>query len=140
MSIYEPVGSIEAAILNQALIRNGVLNYAKCFSEAGKNRTKLNAKDIFKDTPCFLLSHESVMNLRNKYYAHSEDFGVDQAHIATKENPEEIYIKTLYTLKTSIADIERMIKLFDFLGSKVIAKIDKCYIRIKSDIGKDLRF
>ena len=80
------------------------------------------------------------MNLRNKYYAHSEDFGVDQAHIATKENPEEIYIKTLYTLKTSIADIERMIKLFDFLGSKVIAKIDKCYIRIKSDIGKDLRF
>ena len=35
---YEPYGSMEEALLQQALLRNGIINYAKCFSESWKNR------------------------------------------------------------------------------------------------------
>jgi hypothetical protein len=133
-SVYEEL------LLQQSLLRNGIMNYTKCFSEAGKNRTKLNVKDIFKDNSNFLSTHETVMNLRNKYFAHSEDFGIDQSHMATKESLEKISYKILYTFKMPINEVDSFIELFKFLELKISSKIAKCLARIESETGKELSF
>lgn len=135
-SKYENGGSVEELTLQQALLRNSVMNYAKCFSQSGTGRKTLDKNSIFKDSPSLLDTHERVMLLRNKFFAHSDSSGIDFACLATKEKEDRILIKQLYTIKIPLDEISGYETLYSYCGSQIKTRIDKALDSAESKAGK----
>lgn len=137
-SKYESEGSSEEHLLQQALFRNAVLNYAKCFSQSGKGRVTLNKNDIFKDANNLIEFHDQLMNFRNKFFAHSDDSGLDYVSLATKDEDNHIVVKQLYTIVVPQNEFPTYISLFKFCGDRVAEKIQKCFSNLEKKYGKKI--
>lgn len=135
-SKYEKAGSVEELTLQQAPLRNSVMNYAKCFSQSGAGRKTLDKNSIFKDYPSLLGIHERVILLRNKFFAHSDNSGIDFACLATKEEKDRIHIKQLYTIKIPFDEVSGYTALFSYCGDQIKARIDKALDSAESKAGK----
>ncbi len=133
---YEIEGSSEEHLLQQALFRNAVLNYAKCFSQSGKGRITLDKNDIYKDMSALKDVHDQVMNLRNKFFAHSDDSGLDYVSLATKEEINHIVVKQLYTIVVPLNEFPKYVTLFKFCGDAIAEKIQKSFSSIERRLGK----
>lgn len=133
---YEQEGSPEEHLLQQSLFRNAALNYAKCFSQSGKGRITLDKNDVFKDAKPLINIHNQIMEYRNKFFAHSDDSGLDYVSLATKEKPEHILVKQLYTIVVPIDEFPKFITIFKFCGDHVKLKIDKNFESIEKKYGK----
>ncbi len=135
-SKYEVEGSSEEHLLQQALFRNAVLNYAKCFSQSGKGRITLDKNDIYKDIEVLRDIYDKVINLRNKFFAHSDDSGLDYVSLATKEENDHIEVKQLYTIVVPLNEFPKYLTLFKFCGDAVAEKIQKSFENIENKLGK----
>lgn len=135
-SLYEDAGSVEELTLKQALLRNSVMNYAKCFSQSGVGRKTLDKNSIFKEHPSLTSTHDRVMLLRNKFFAHSDNSGIDFACLASREEKDRIHIKQLYTIKMPLDEIPGYMVLFSHCGNQIKSKIDKALDGAESKAGK----
>ena|SRR5690554_1286514 len=133
---YEEKGSSEEHLLQQALFRNAVLNYAKCFSQSGKGRVTLDKKNVFKDAQPLLGTHNKLIDYRNKFFAHSDDSGLDYVSLATKEESDHIVVKQLYTIVVPVNEFSAYTTVFKFCGDHVKEKIEKSFRGLEKRCGK----
>lgn len=133
---YEQKGSPEEYLLQQSLFRNSVLNYTKCFSQSGKGRVSLDKKDVFKNAPYYLSTHNKLIGFRNKFFAHSDDSGLDYVSFATKEESDHIVVKQLYTIMVPLNEFPSYTDVFEFCGVHVKDKIEKSFQSVERQCGK----
>lgn len=135
---YETKGAIEEVILQQALFRNSVMNYSKCFSASGKGMVSLDKKKVFKNNSHLLAIHEKVMQIRNKFVAHNDNSGIDVANIAVKEDESIFSIKHLYSMATPLNEYKFYQMLFEHCESHLI-KIINCHLNsLEESYGKSI--
>ena len=139
-SEYEDESTMNQIYLHQALFRSFVISYAKCFSTSGQGRLSLNKKDIYKNQPDNLTVHERVIDIRNKFVAHSDDSGVDVAVLGVKEMENKILIKHTYTLAQINDEYDSFSKLITTAEDTVISKVNKALDAIQKTEGKPVSF
>ena len=137
---YESESTMNEIYLHQALFRSFVISYAKCFSTSGQGRLSLNKKDIYKNQPDNLTVHERVIDIRNKFVAHSDDSGVDIAVLGVKEMESKILIKHTYSLAQIINEYDSFSELIKSAEETVILKINKALDGIQKKEGKTVSF
>lgn len=137
---YENKGTINEVIMQQSFFRNSIINYAKCFSSSGKGRTSLDKNKVYKAEPELLATHEEIMNIRNKFSAHNDGSGIDDANIAVKEDNKKILIKPLYTVSNPLGEYEKYRKTFEYCESHITTSINHALDRIQESTGKFVLF
>jgi hypothetical protein len=135
---YEPEDVANEHLLQQSLLRNAILNYAKCFSESGKGHITLDKKQVFKDVAPLLKIHDEIITLRHKFFAHSDESGLDYVAFATKETDDKIITKQLYTIAVPLDKFEMFQTLFMFTGEHVKVKILKSFENLEKKYGKKI--
>jgi len=132
--------SLENMYLEQALFRSFVITYAKCFSSSGQGRLTLDKKDIFKNKPDILTTHVKIIEVRNKFVAHSDESGIDIAVLGVKETKSKILIKHTYTISQSSDEYDLFLKVIKVALEAVIAKSNKALDSIQKREGKAVDF
>jgi len=127
---------LEEHVIEQALFRNAVLNYAKCFSQSGKGRMSLDKNDVYKDVTKFIPVHQQLMDFRNNFFAHSDDSGLDDVTFATKEESDRIFVKQLYIIAIPIDEFPKYLATFKYCGDYIKSKIEKNFKNIETKCGK----
>lgn len=70
------------SLIQSALYKALVVTYAKCFVSGKERGLSLKDKEVFKNADCNMLnSHQSIMETRHKFVAHSDSGAAHQAEI-----------------------------------------------------------
>ena len=133
---YEPMDQSNEHILMQALFRNAILNYTKCFSESGKGHISLDKNKVYKEREDLLKVHDYVMDLRNKFFAHSDESGLDEIRFATKECASHIEVKQLYSVSFPEHQFNIYLMLFKYCGDHVKFSIEKSFDNLEKRVSK----
>jgi hypothetical protein len=137
-SVYEPEDVSNEHLLQQALLRNAILNYSKCFTETGKGHIKLEKSKVYDKAPHFIAVHEKMLQLRHQFFAHSDNSGLDMVIYATKETEDKIIAKQLYTIILPANEFDAYLMLFKYCGDHVKAKIEKSFTNLRHRYGKEI--
>lgn len=127
--------------LKQSLWQSSVVTYARCFVDASPGRSRLS-EDIFDGNEQLELkqAHGRAINLRHKYFAHSEGVsplgmgGAEYAHrdavilhvaLNPDENRREIveFYYRIYFVGPDATAVAELSRLIDFAMNAVVKKI-----------------
>lgn len=79
----------QPAVIQSAIHRALVITYGKCFAKADGRGTKLEARDVFKDTdPKLVAYHDLLIKTRNDFVAHSGSDDFEDSHVKVVLPPE----------------------------------------------------
>ena len=127
---YGSIGRILYPILPEALCVAIVIKYARSHKES--KRRKIPKKWIEELSPEEQAEHEYIMNLRDKFFAHSDNdfegnYSVAYVKNPNSLNPEFDQVQTHHqrVLSLSLKDILRFVKLSERLLKKVDKQIKK---------------
>src|SRR4051812_44530201 len=96
----ESVDTMEQVLLAQALFRQAITSYAKCFVSAAQGRQTLDRNTVFQGRDSLNVKHDRMIQVRHSFAAHNGENDVDTATLASKEVGDTIYIRHTYTLAT----------------------------------------
>lgn len=95
---FKILNELEEVILSNAMFKNFILSYSKCFSSSGKYKISLDANDIYSNREDLKEVHKNILKARNKYVAHNDDEnGFDIAIAYAGEDEETITLAQTYT-------------------------------------------
>jgi hypothetical protein len=135
----------EQVNLASSLFRDGVMNYAKCFSSAEAKKLKIDFKAVVKDLQSadrskYLIIHEEMINIRHKYVAHNLDNDFEFSVVATKIENNTLYLKPTFTVQIPIESFDKYFKQCGLIQNYIISKIHKTLTKIRSNTGITVEF
>jgi hypothetical protein len=130
----------EEFVLANAMFKNSILSYAKCFSSSGTGKISIDANEIFKNNPTFRTLHNKLMEMRNKYIAHNDNNDFEFAMVLQKKEANEITLSHTVTYETPVADFEKYFKLFDYCTNFIIEQVNKKADKIEKRLGTKIKF
>lgn len=130
--------SLNEVLTQQALFRSAILAYAKCFSDSGKNRTSLDKKRVFLGRPDLMEVHERLMHLRNKFAAHNDVSGLDEATIHVVEYDDEFIVRNLYAIANPLHEYTQYQQAFFVLEEFIVVQLNKAIDSLQKKLGKKI--
>lgn len=131
---------IEHFIEANAMYKNFILSYAKCFSKSGKMRKSLDKNDIFNERKDFLIYHDQIMQIRNTFVAHNDQNEYDTVIYLTKETSEENTLAQTYTISTPIRLFKHFEDVVDYCEQQLSIRFNKKLDKIEKKINKKIIF
>jgi hypothetical protein len=119
--------------------RGAIISYAKCFAKTGSGKIKLEVKEVFVNRPELVDKHRRIMDLRNKYVAHSDDNEMESTAIEPVDTPTELVIRLDYEVSFSFDRMYELRELIKYLDGHVADGLEKHVKRIERQIGKPVR-
>lgn len=135
----EPLDKMEQLLLAQALFRNAIVGYGKCYASAASGKITLDRNAVFKGADALKSNHERMIEIRNSFAAHNGENDVDTATLAVKESAEEFVICHTYTLTTPLNEYTAYRQVLDHVDQFVISAINKYLDRLEKDLNKRIR-
>lgn len=135
--VYE---KFEEFVLANAMFKNSILSYAKCFSRSGKGKISIDANEIFKNNPTHRKLHDNLMEMRNKYIAHNDNNDFECSVVLQKKEEKEITLSQTVTYITPVADFEKYFQLFDYCSNFIIVQVNKKADKIEKRLGTKIKF
>jgi hypothetical protein len=131
--------TMEQVLLSQALFRNVIIGYGKCYASAAAGKVMLDRNSVFKGQDALKAKHDRMIFIRNSFAAHNGENDVDTATMAVKEDSEEILIRHTYTLGTPLNEYDDYRQVLDHVQEYVILAMNKYLDRLEKDLGKRIR-
>lgn len=130
--------SMDELLTQQALFRSFIISYAKCFSSAGKGRIKLEKSKVYENKDDLAIIHEKIMELRNKFAAHSDTSELEEGVIDTQEYEDHYRIRNLYTLALPTNEYDNYRKAITTLDEYIIIGVNKALDSLERQLGKKI--
>jgi hypothetical protein len=135
----EGVDTLEQVLLGQALFRQSIISYGKCYASAASGRQTLDRNAVFKGNDALKAKHDRMIEIRNSFGAHNGENDLDTATLASKEVGDTIFIRHIYTLATPFNEFADYHEVLDHCANHLVMAINKYLDRLEKDIGKKLR-
>lgn len=119
--------------------RGAIISYAKCFTKTGPGKIKLEERDVFAGRPELVDRHRRIIDLRNKYVAHSDDNEMESTSIEPMETQTELVIRLQYGVSFPFDRMYELRELIKHLDGHVADGLEKLVRRIERQIGKPVR-
>ncbi len=119
--------------------RGAIISYAKCFAKAGPGKIKVQEKHVFANKPELVAQHRRIMDLRNKYVAHSDDNEMESTSIEPIDTPTELIIQLQYGVSFPFDRMYELRELIRHLDGHVADGLEKHVKGIERKIGKCVR-
>jgi hypothetical protein len=130
--------SIEDLLVAQALFRCAVTSYAKCFTQAGASRSKLEGPVVFAGQAALLETHERLMALRHRYAAHNGMSGLDEAVVDVQELPDKFIIGTRYAFAIPLHEFQDYRSAIECVESYLVDQVAKITAGLERKFGKPI--
>lgn len=126
-------------LLAEALIAYACGQYAACFQQ-GERSPLLNANDVFAGNRDAIERHEDWMRFRHKRYNHISEVGRTFTYMIVVDKNCDLLDGITISLDASVALDRRWLQLLFQLVKETQKYVsnaqDKCFERIKDDVGK----
>ncbi len=119
--------------------RGAILSYAKCFAKTGSGKIKLEESGVFAKKPELVDKHRRIMELRNKYVAHSDENEMESTTIEPIDTPTELVIRLNYEVSFPFDRMYDLRELIKHLDGHVADGLGKHAKGIERQIGKPVR-
>ena len=119
--------------------RGAIIAYAKCFAKVGPGKIKLEERSVFANRPELVDQHHRIMDLRNKYVAHSDKNEMESTFIVPIDTPTELVIHLQYGLSFPFDRMYELRELIKHLDGHVVDGLEKHVRGIERKIGKSVR-
>jgi hypothetical protein len=119
--------------------RGAIIAYAKCFASAGKGKIRLEKATVFAANPELMAQHQRIIDLRNKYVAHSDDNEMERTSIDTSDTPSELVIRLSYEVSFPFDRMYELRELIKHLDQYVADGLGRHVKAIERQIGKPVR-
>lgn len=134
-----PQSSMKELLTQLALFKAFLLSYGKCFSAAGKGRSKLEEKHVFADRGDLLPIHRRIMELRHKFAAHNDTSGLNEAVMDIEETEEEFILSHRYAFAIPLHEYEKYKKCTAVLEEYLIDRTYKTIDSLQKQLGKTIK-
>jgi hypothetical protein len=135
-----PFEKFEEFVLANALYKNSVLAYAKCFSSSGKGKISLDAKQVYSNNSRLKEIHVELMDVRNKYVAHSDSSDFELAVVLQKQEEDRIVLSNTVSYSTPVGDFKLYFELFDYCSNYIIERVNSKADKLERRLGKKIIF
>jgi len=119
--------------------RGAIISYAKCFAKTGSGKIKLEERDVFARNPELVDQHRRIIDLRNRYVAHSDDNEMESTSIDPVETQTELVIHLQYEVAFPFDRMYDLRELIKHLDGYVANGLEKLVRRIEGQVGKPVR-
>gem|GEM_PF-6182386 len=136
----KPFEKFEDFVLANAMFKNSILSYAKCFSSSGIGKISIDANEIFKNNSSLRKVHDDLMDIRNKYIAHNDNNDFEFAVVLQKKVENAVILSHTVTYKTPINDFDKYFELFEYCSNFIINQVNKKADKIEKRLGINIRF
>ena len=116
--------------------RGAIISYAKCFAATGPGKIKLDEKEVFAKRPELVDKHRRIMDLRNKYVAHSDDNEMESTSFEPIDTATELIIRLEYGVSFPFDRMYELRGLIKHLDGHVADGFEKKVKGIERKIGK----
>ncbi|MCG8599441.1 MAG: hypothetical protein MI807_04805 [Verrucomicrobiales bacterium] len=123
----------------QAFFRSFLLSYGKCFASSGPGRASLDPSKVYAGMAEILKTHNEVMKFRNKFAAHSDESGLDEAAIRVTEFKDRFEISHVLSVLTPMGNHSKYTDLLDALDIYIITQLNKHLDSLEFKLGKKIR-
>jgi hypothetical protein len=135
----EGIDVMEQVLLAQALFRQAIVSYGKCYATAAPGRQTLDRNSVFKGEPALKAKHDRMIQVRNSFAAHNGDSDMDTATLAAKEAGDTILVLQAYTVATPLNEYGCYREVLAHCGLYLVAAVNKYMNRLEKEIGKKIR-
>lgn len=136
----EKFTTVEEFTLAHGMFKNAIMSYAKCFASSGNGRISLDSVAIFAKRSDLKLSHDKMLEARNKYIAHNDENDFDISLIVTDENKHDVTLAQTYTAITPLSNFDQFLETIEYCQEQVIITFNKKIDKIQLRIGKEIKF
>jgi hypothetical protein len=119
--------------------RGAIIAYAKCFASAGKGKIRLEKATVFAAKPGLIAQHQRIIDLRNKYVAHSDDNEMEHTSIEHTDTPSELVIRLNYEVSFPFDRMYELRELIKHLDEYVADGLGRHMKAIERQMGKPVR-
>lgn len=131
-----PKSTLSEILTQQALFRSFLLSYGKCFASSGKGRSSLDANKVFAGKPESFEVHRRIMDLRNKFAAHNDVSGLDEAVIEVEERSDEFLIGHRYSFGIPMNECASYKTALAVVEEKLLVQINKALDSLEARLQK----
>jgi hypothetical protein len=135
-----PFGKFEEFILANALYKNSILAYAKCFSNSGKGKISLDSNQVYANSSKHKEIHDKLMGIRNEYVAHNDNNDFELAIVLQKQEKDRIIISNTVSYNTPVDDFNQYLELFKYCSIYIINQVNKKADKLEKRLGKRIDF
>lgn len=136
VTISETSG-IHEVLAHQAFFKIFLISYVKCF-RANKGRTGLDAKDVFPAGGHASTIHAELVDYRNRFGAHSDNSGLEDASIEVIQTPEAYHIWHRYAAAFPIHRYAAYRDLLKIMEERIVEKVEKAKGQLEIQLGKPI--
>jgi hypothetical protein len=119
--------------------RGAIVSYAKCFATTGPGRIKLEEKHVFGNKTELVNQHRRIMELRNKYVAHSDDNEMESTSIETIDKPGELLVSLQYRMSFPFDRMYELRELIKHLDRHIADGLERPVKGIEGRLHKPVR-
>lgn len=118
----------------------GALNsYAKCFVSAGPDKIRLKSTEVFERDSAMLVVHERIIEIRNKYVAHSDDNEFESALVVISDTGQELLARSNYNFCFPFDRLYELRALIAKVETSIADGHMRCAVGMAKRIGKPVR-
>ncbi|HCG9711306.1 TPA: hypothetical protein NKA25_001176 [Vibrio parahaemolyticus] len=111
-----------------------VITYGKCFAGGEERGISLSAKKVFKNDKEMLQKHRQIIELRNKYVAHSDSsiYEMSEVYLASSGDQQELFVPTqkyTHPIGSSLVGHEDLVVYVYEHVNEQISKVEKAILQ-----------
>jgi hypothetical protein len=123
-----------------AYFRSALNSYAKCFASAGPGRKRLESSSLFgADDSRLKQQHNRIIELRNKYVAHSDNNEFESANVLEEETASELTLRLQYKFSFPFDRLYELRELIRFIEGYVVDRQKEHIAGIEREVEKPVR-
>lgn len=137
---YEVLNQIT---IGQALFKDSIMSYCKCFSSSESLRVKIDINAVTKDLPdkeSYRQTHVEILEIRNKFVAHNLENNFELSTIGAKQEGNKIILSSTITILTPTNDFDKFREQYMLVSNYVILKANKIADKICKEKGVTIEF
>jgi len=131
--------SYEAILEFLAHFGSALNAYAKCFISAGPGRRRCESSLVFGADADFHKKHERVMELRHKYFSHSNENEFESARMFETDTTEELVLNLEYVFSFPFDRLYELRDLIYIIEAYVLNSQQAHVAAISRECGKPVR-
>lgn len=133
-------GDLENIAQQQANFVAGLMAYGRCYASSAPGIPQLHGKKVFAGSEEGMAIHLRMIELRNKFAAHTEQTDLLRLTLAVKDEGERVVVRHLITNALPLNEIDGFLDVVAHTQHFATVELNKQLGHLETKIGKTIEF
>lgn len=130
------LGDLASIIQQQAFFIAAIMAYGRCYASSGPGIPSLDPKKVYAGSDDGMAVHRRLMELRNKFAAHTDETDLLRLTLAVKDETNRIIVRHLVTSALPAPEIPDFLEAVAHTQHFVTGALNKRLDHLESKVGK----